>query len=65
LQTAARCIAGGSFSRTSDGIIVYPDSRFSGHTAAGRLTVINDFDQNHWLFKRNVADTQRDWIGDG
>ena len=37
-----RYFAGGVFSRTPDGVIVYPDSRFSGHTAAVRLAVVTD-----------------------
>lgn len=53
LSNTAHCLAGDSYkpsrvarspriSRTSDGIIVYPDSRFSGHAAAVRLEVITD-----------------------
>lgn len=50
LLAAAPCLAGGiffrppagAFTRTPDGIIVYPDTRFSGHTAAVRLAVIAD-----------------------
>ncbi|HEV2480463.1 MAG TPA: TIM-barrel domain-containing protein [Puia sp.] len=51
LLTAAHCLAGGikfptanspRISRTPDGLIVYPDTRFSGHTAAVRLAVIAD-----------------------
>jgi alpha-D-xyloside xylohydrolase len=30
-----------------------------------RIPVYKDFDQNGWLYKRNVADGQRDWIGEG
>jgi alpha-D-xyloside xylohydrolase len=40
--SAGRCMADGMFTRTPDGIIVYPDTRFSGHTSAVRLTVIAD-----------------------
>jgi alpha-D-xyloside xylohydrolase len=29
------------------------------------IRAYNDFDQNHWLYKRNVADGQRDWIARG
>ena len=25
----------------------------------------NEFDKNGWLYKRNIADRQRDWIGKG
>lgn len=29
------------------------------------IAAYNEFDKNGWLYKRNVADGQRDWIGDG
>lgn len=29
------------------------------------IATYNDFDKNHWLYKRNVADGQRDWIARG
>ncbi|HEY6901228.1 MAG TPA: TIM-barrel domain-containing protein, partial [Puia sp.] len=50
ILTAGACIAGGispripadRVVRTSDGVIVYPDSRYSGHAAAVRLLVVTD-----------------------
>lgn len=42
LYAAGHCQAGGVFTRTPDGVIVYPDARFSGHTAAVRLIVVAD-----------------------
>ena len=29
------------------------------------ITAYNDFDKKGWLYKRNIADRQRDWIGKG
>src|SRR6185312_4611362 len=29
------------------------------------IETYNDFDKNHWLYKRNVANGQRDWIAQG
>jgi alpha-D-xyloside xylohydrolase len=29
------------------------------------IPAYKEFDQNHWLYKRNIADHQRDWIGEG
>jgi len=29
------------------------------------ISTYNDFDKNGWLYKRNIADRQRDWIGKG
>ena len=29
------------------------------------ISTYNDFDNNGWLYKRNIADRQRDWIGKG
>jgi alpha-D-xyloside xylohydrolase len=29
------------------------------------ITAYNEFDQKGWLYKRNIADRQRDWIGKG
>ncbi|WP_300600782.1 TIM-barrel domain-containing protein [Niabella sp.] len=29
------------------------------------ITTYNDFNKNGWLYKRNIADRQRDWIGQG
>jgi alpha-D-xyloside xylohydrolase len=29
------------------------------------IKVYKDFDKNGWLYKRNIADRQRDWIGEG
>ncbi|THU41209.1 DUF5110 domain-containing protein [Niastella caeni] len=29
------------------------------------ITTYNEFDKNGWLYKRNIADRQRDWIGKG
>lgn len=29
------------------------------------IPAYNDFDKNGWLYKRNIADSQRDWIGKG
>jgi alpha-D-xyloside xylohydrolase len=29
------------------------------------ITAYNEFDKNGWLYKRNIADRQRDWIGNG
>ena len=29
------------------------------------ISVYNEFDKNGWLYKRNIADSQRDWIGEG
>ena len=29
------------------------------------ISTHNDFDKNGWLYKRNIADRQRDWIGKG
>jgi alpha-D-xyloside xylohydrolase len=29
------------------------------------IPTYNDFDKNGWLYKRNIADRQRDWIGKG
>ncbi|MEO6550652.1 MAG: TIM-barrel domain-containing protein [Ferruginibacter sp.] len=29
------------------------------------VSAYNDFDKNGWLYKRNIADSQRDWIGKG
>src|ERR1700685_1751932 len=37
LLTTNTIRANGIFRRTPDGVIVYPDSRFSGHTAAVRV----------------------------
>ena len=42
LLATAPCLAGGIVTRTPDGVIVYPDARFSGHTAAVRLEVVSD-----------------------
>jgi hypothetical protein len=38
LLTTNTICANGIFRRIPDGVIVYPDSQFSGHTAAVRLT---------------------------
>jgi alpha-D-xyloside xylohydrolase len=40
--SVSRLVAEGVFTRTPDGVIVYPDSRFSSHTAAVRLVVVAD-----------------------
>ncbi|HVW61446.1 MAG TPA: TIM-barrel domain-containing protein [Puia sp.] len=40
--SAARAKADGSYTRTSDGVIIYPDIKFSGNTAAVKLSVIAD-----------------------
>lgn len=29
------------------------------------ISAYNEFDKNGWLYKRNIADRQRDWIGNG
>ena len=29
------------------------------------ITAYDDFDKKGWLYKRNIADSQRDWIGKG
>jgi len=29
------------------------------------ITAYNEFEKNGWLYKRNIADRQRDWIGSG
>jgi len=29
------------------------------------ISTYNEFDKNGWLYKRNIADRQRDWIGKG
>jgi alpha-D-xyloside xylohydrolase len=29
------------------------------------IKTYNEFDKNGWLYKRNIADSQRDWIGKG
>lgn len=29
------------------------------------ISTYNDFEKNGWLYKRNIADRQRDWIGKG
>jgi alpha-D-xyloside xylohydrolase len=29
------------------------------------ISAYNEFDKNGWLYKRNIADRQRDWIGKG
>jgi len=29
------------------------------------ISTYNEFDKNGWLYKRNIADSQRDWIGKG
>jgi alpha-D-xyloside xylohydrolase len=29
------------------------------------ISSYNEFDKNGWLYKRNIADSQRDWIGKG
>lgn len=29
------------------------------------ISAYNDFDKNGWLYKKNIADKQRDWIGRG
>ncbi|HEX6426566.1 MAG TPA: TIM-barrel domain-containing protein [Niastella sp.] len=29
------------------------------------IAAYNEFDKNGWLYKRNIADRQRDWIGEG
>jgi alpha-D-xyloside xylohydrolase len=29
------------------------------------IATYKDFDQKNWLYKRNIADSQRDWIGKG
>jgi alpha-D-xyloside xylohydrolase len=29
------------------------------------ISTYNEFDRNGWLYKRNIADRQRDWIGKG
>jgi alpha-D-xyloside xylohydrolase len=29
------------------------------------IPAYREFDQHHWLYKRNISDRQRDWIGDG
>ncbi|HTI11560.1 MAG TPA: TIM-barrel domain-containing protein [Puia sp.] len=29
------------------------------------IPAYNQFDKNNWLYKRNIADNQRDWIGQG
>ena len=29
------------------------------------ITAYNEFEKNGWLYKRNIADRQRDWIGNG
>jgi alpha-D-xyloside xylohydrolase len=29
------------------------------------LPIYNEFEKNGWLYKRNIADRQKDWIGDG
>lgn len=29
------------------------------------ITTYNEFEKNGWLYKRNIADKQRDWIGKG
>jgi alpha-D-xyloside xylohydrolase len=29
------------------------------------ISSYNEFDKNGWLYKRNIADRQRDWIGNG
>ncbi|HEY8954199.1 TIM-barrel domain-containing protein, partial [Chitinophaga sp.] len=29
------------------------------------ITAYNEFDKNGWLYKRNIADRQKDWIGNG
>ncbi|MFB6456910.1 TIM-barrel domain-containing protein [Chitinophaga sp. Hz27] len=29
------------------------------------ISAYNNFDRNEWLYKRNIADQQRDWIGKG
>jgi alpha-D-xyloside xylohydrolase len=29
------------------------------------LPIYNEFEKNGWLYKRNIADRQRDWIGEG
>lgn len=29
------------------------------------IPTYNEFDKNGWLYKRNIADSQRDWIGKG
>lgn len=42
LLTIARTQANGHYTRTSDGIIVYPDDLSSGHSAVVRLSVISD-----------------------
>jgi len=40
--SGTRILVNGGFVRTRDGLIVYPDSRVSGHTAAVRLSVVAD-----------------------
>src|SRR5450756_608094 len=42
LLIASLTLANGDYIRTPDGIIVHPDSRFSGHAAAVKLSVIAD-----------------------
>ena len=29
------------------------------------IPAYNEFDKNGWLYKRNIADRQKDWIGEG